>query len=235
MLSIIKEKLFPDKPTAKELARAQRRSLQKQQRALDRELRYVASNEAAIKRSIRSECTAGRQHNAKALAKQVVSSRRAAEHVHKAKSALVGISARGVHMQSQQAMHTAMQTSVEAMARMNESMSPAEASAMARRYQQEMDKASIMEEITEDMLLEGSGDEGDEEADAIVNQTLEEIGLSMKTVVMPVSSPEAPMVARAADESVQGPRGPHDPGEAVAPDTLDELQRRMAALQRGAG
>ncbi|CAF4853309.1 unnamed protein product [Rotaria sp. Silwood1] len=105
------------------------------------------------------------------------------------------------------------------MAKMNKVMNPAQMSKITQQFTQEHTKLGIKEEMMGETLDAAFGEEGDsEEEDAIVNQVLDEIGISMNEKIA-----VAPRVPAAASGMVSNRRQVHDEDA--------EIERMLANLK----
>jgi len=100
-------------------------------------------------------------------------------------------------MASNVRMANAMGTTAKTMAKMNKVMNPEEMSRTTQQFMQEHTKLGITDEMIGETLEAALGQEGDEEEeDAIVNQVLDEIGISLNEKM--ANAPRVPTTATAA-------------------------------------
>ena len=139
-------------------------------------------------------------------------------------------------VKSHEAMASAMKTTTAAMVKMNKAVDAPAINKMMREFEKENMKSEMMQEIMGDMMddvLEADGDA--EEEDKIVNQVLDEIGISFAEEV-----PDAPMLGTGTQlptssgpekvaEAAGGGPGPAPSGNDPA---LSELEERLNNLKR---
>ena len=139
-------------------------------------------------------------------------------------------------VKSHEAMASAMKTTTTAMVKMNKAVDAPAINKMMREFEKENMKSEMMQEIMGDMMddvLEADGDA--EEEDKIVNQVLDEIGISFAEEV-----PDAPMLGTGTQlptssgpekvaEAAGGGPGPAPSGNDPA---LSELEERLNNLKR---
>jgi len=141
-------------------------------------------------------------------------------------------------VKSHEAMASAMKSTTTAMMKMNKAVDAPAINKMMRDFEKENMRSEMMQEIMGDMMddaLEADGDA--EEEDKIVNQVLDEIGISFAEEV-----PDAPMLGTGTQ--IQAPSGAQKVAEAAgggggpgpAPSSndpaLNELEERLNNLKR---
>ncbi|CAM4899789.1 unnamed protein product [Rotaria socialis] len=113
------------------------------------------------------------------LAKQLVKIRNQKAQSFQASGQIQGLATQNTMMASNMRMADTMQATAKTMAKMNKVMNPAQMSRVTQQFTQEHTKLGIKEEMMGETLDAAFGQEGDsEEEDAIVNQVLDEIGIS---------------------------------------------------------
>ena len=137
---------------------------------------------------------------------------------------------------SHEAMASAMKTTTAAMVKMNNAVDAPAINKMMREFEKENMKSEMMQEIMGDMMddvLEADGDA--EEEDKIVNQVLDEIGISFAEEV-----PDAPMLGTGTQlPTSSGPEkvaeaagGGPGPTPSANDPALSELEERLNNLKR---
>lgn len=141
-------------------------------------------------------------------------------------------------VKSHEAMASAMKSTTTAMMKMNKAVDAPAINKMMRDFEKENMRSEMMQEIMGDMMddaLEADGDA--EEEDKIVNQVLDEIGISFADEV-----PDAPMLgtgtqiqtpsgAQKVAEAAGGGGGP-GPAPSANDPALNELEERLNNLKR---
>ena len=122
-------------------------------------------------------------------------------------------------------MADAMKSTAKAMHKMNKAVDVPGINKMMQEFEKENAKTEIMQEIMGDTIDDALGDDAnEEEEDAIVNQVLDEIGISFGEEL-----PEAAMGAPGMKEAA--PSGKVAVAEADDP-ALSELEARLNNLKR---
>ena len=133
-------------------------------------------------------------------------------------------------VKSHHAMSEAMTSTAKAMHKMNKAIDVPAINKMMQEFEKENAKTEIMQEIMGDTIDDAlGGEENEEEEEAVVNQVLDEIGISFgedlpsaaPTGAVGVSEVPTGKVAMAAD----GGGGAADPA-------LSELEARLNNLKR---
>ena len=134
-------------------------------------------------------------------------------------------------VKSHHAMADAMKSTAKAMHKMNKAVDVPAINKMMQDFERENAKTEIMQEIMGDTIDDAlGGEENEEEEDAVVNQVLDEIGISFGED-LPSAAPTAPVgVSEAASPgkvamSASGGGGDMDP-------QLSELEARLNNLKR---
>lgn len=139
-------------------------------------------------------------------------------------------------VKSHEAMASAMKSTTTAMMKMNKAVDAPAINKMMREFEKENMKSEMMQEIMGDMMddvLEADGDA--EEEDKIVNQVLDEIGISFAEEV-----PDAPMLGTGTQlPTSSGPEkvaeaagGGPGPAPSANDPALSELEERLNNLKR---
>lgn len=137
---------------------------------------------------------------------------------------------------SHEAMASAMKTTTAAMVKMNKAVDAPAINKMMREFEKENMKSEMMQEIMGDMMddvLEADGDA--EEEDKIVNQVLDEIGISFAEEV-----PDAPMLGTGTqlptstgpEKVAEAAGGGPGPAPSANDPALSELEERLNNLKR---
>jgi charged multivesicular body protein 2A len=130
-------------------------------------------------------------------------------------------------VKSHQAMAEAMQNTAKAMSKMNKAVDVPTINKMMADFERENTKTEMMQEIMGDALDDAmQGEDNEEEEDRIVNQVLDEIGISfgeeIPNVPLGVQSSQA---ETAPSHKVAEAAGGTDPA-------LSELEARLNNLKR---
>ncbi|KXN70065.1 Snf7-domain-containing protein [Conidiobolus coronatus NRRL 28638] len=164
-----------------EVLRIHQRSLTKAQRELDRERTKLEQQEKKLITDIKKSAKAGQMNACKVQAKDLVRTRK---HIHKfyqMKTQLQAVSLRIQTLRSNQQMAEAMKGASKTMGAMNKRMNLPGIQKIMMDFEKESEIMDMKEEIMNDVMDDVMDDEMDEEeeSDNIVNQVLDEIGISV--------------------------------------------------------
>jgi charged multivesicular body protein 2A len=159
------------------------------------------------------------------IAQDLVRTRQYVTKFIEMRSHLQGCALKLQTVKSHHAMGEAMSSTAKAMHKMNKAVDVKALTKMMAEFEKENAKTEIMQEIMGDTLDDALADENtEEEEDAVVNQVLDEIGVSFGAEL-----PEASLGAPAVQESA----GPGKVAVAAAEDpALTELEARLNNLKR---
>eukprot|EP01036_Dinobryon_divergens_P023256 gene23256-31582_t len=191
----------PEKPL-KEVIRENQRMLKKSIRELEKEIRTLESNEKKLIADIKKSAKANQMSSVKIMAKDLVRTRNYITRFIEMKTHLNAVSLKMQTIKSHDAMAQAMK-------------------GIMADFMKENERAEITEEVIGDTIDDAMADENSEaQEDAIVNQVLDELGISVSESV-----PVAPM----------GPTStPAEPEAEVKRDpALADLQARLNSLNQG--
>jgi len=183
-----------------EQAKAHSRDLRKTDRELVRDRHKLDAEEQRIVNEIRRNAASGNKKAVDILAKQLVKIRNQKAQSLQASGQIQSLATQNTMMASNIKMANAMQSTAKTMAKMNKVMNPAQMTKITQQFTQEHTKLDIKGEMMSETLDAAFGEAGDsDEEDAIVNQVLDEIGISMNEKI--AVAPRVPAAAaRQANE-----------------------------------
>jgi len=171
--------VFSEKPFA-EIVKEQQKQIKKAIRELDREIRQQQTNEKKLKTEIKKIAKEGRLADAKIKAKSLVSTKKFITRFELLKTQLNAASLNLMQVKSAVAMKGAMAGVAKALKTMNNKFQLPELQKIMAEFAKENEKAELTQEMMGDVLDDALGDADDEaEADEVVNQILDELGVSM--------------------------------------------------------
>ncbi|KAJ3107979.1 Charged multivesicular body protein 2A [Phlyctochytrium planicorne] len=216
------EWLFGSRKTPAELLKQHQRALQKAQRDLDRERTKLEQQEKKLIADIKKSAKANQMNACKIMAKDLVRTRRYIQKFYQMKTQLQAVSLRIQTMRSNQAMADAMKGVTKAMRSMNKNVNMPEITKIMMDFEKESEMMDMKEEMMNDAIDDVMEEDADEaEEDAIVNQVLDEIGISLNQAF--ADTPGNKFGQKAAAEA--------QPEPMLADD--DDLQARLANLRKG--
>jgi charged multivesicular body protein 3 len=206
------------KLTLKEQTRKWQRDLRKESRLLDRQIRASQAHEKKIQREIKKYAKKGERSALTILAKDLVKGRRVRDRLYTAKAQLNSVS---MQLQTQMAMSKvagALEQSTSVMQAMSQVVKLPQVTEACRTMAQEMSRAGIIQEMTDDMFEMMEPDDMEDEVEEEVTKVLQEI---MGDVPL---APDGELAVTPIEE----PAG--EMKSDVGNDVELEMERRLAAL-----
>lgn len=220
--------LGKEKPL-KEVLRENKRTINKAVRELDREKASLEKDEKRLVMEIKKAAKENQMQSVKIMAKDLVRTRQHVAKFIEMRSHLQGCALKLQTVKSHQAMAEAMQNTGKAMAKMNKAINVPTITKMMAEFERENAKSEMMQEMMGDAIddaLENDGNE--EEEDKIVNQVLDEIGVSFVEEL-----PEAHGLANPASSNTESPvKIAQAAGGGADDPALSELEARLNNLKR---
>lgn len=181
---------FGKKKPLKEILRENKRMINKAVRELDREKLALEREEKRLTIEIKKNAKAGQMKAVKIMAKDLVRTRQYITKFIEMRSHLQASALKLQTVKSHQAMSEAMQTTAKAMMKMNKVVNVEGIHKMMAEFEKENMKSEMMQEMMTDAMDDAMAEDGDEDEEAlIVNQVLDEIGVSFEGEI-----PDAPAV-----------------------------------------
>ncbi|KAL3895219.1 MAG: hypothetical protein SGCHY_004831 [Lobulomycetales sp.] len=177
--------LFGKRKTPAELMRQHQRALQRAQREMDRERSKLEQQEKKLIIDIKNTAKKGQMGACKVMAMDLVRTRRYIQKFYQMRTQLQAVSLRIQTLRSNQAMAEAMKGVTKAMKTMNKQINLPQIQKIMMDFEQESEILDMKDEMmnvpeTHDTMEDAMGEEDEEEeSDAIVNQVLDEIGISL--------------------------------------------------------
>jgi division protein CdvB (Snf7/Vps24/ESCRT-III family) len=159
-----------------EQKRQQKKELRDATRSCDRVQADLERQEKELERAIKAAAAKNDRDLAKTLATQLVKVRNQKVRAVGAKSKISSITSHANAMQTNNKIAQIMGNSAAVMSQVNQQMQPEKLAMQMGQFQKETAKMEMGESAMNDMFDE-LFEEDDEEADTIMNQVLEEIGL----------------------------------------------------------
>lgn len=191
------------KQTPKEAARAQKRSITRSVRDIDRALVDLDKEEKLAAANAKKFAKSGDTKNAKAQAMAIVRIRNQKSKINQAKGRLNGISAQATVVQANAAVAGAVKGATKTMAKMNKSsaMSGMKAQQTAQRFAMESAKMEMTAEMMDDAMDAMDDEDADEEADDVLAGVLDEIGLDATAQLATAGTAKGKLPAEPTAES----------------------------------
>lgn len=223
---------FAPKPDPVELAKEWKRKLQKEARAIDREITNIKRQEDRAMKECKALAKANRLPAAKILAKEIVRTRKMVERMYMAKAQLNSVSNTLQTSVSMIKMKGCIEKSAEIMGSMNKLVNVKEISETMRDMAREMERAGLVDEIIGE-TMDSMDEEGvDAEADREVDKVITEItaGVLSSAGSAPVRAPPGSSKAAATPAATEAtPTAAAVAAEEEGP-SADDLLRRLQAL-----
>lgn len=204
----------------RELVRKWQASLRSEVRSVERQIRDIQVEERKVKRSIQDAARRGDIPSAKALAREVVQSRRAVGRLYTNKAQIISLSTALTEQLAFIRVAGTLSKSGEAMKLVNDMMKIPELNKSMLEMSKEMMKAGLIDEMMNDAIEGAMGAEDiEEEIDSEVAKVLEEVaGETASQLPKAKARPVAPSrVSEVAPEE--------------ADQELESLQTRLDAVR----
>ncbi|KAK9153893.1 hypothetical protein Sjap_001373 [Stephania japonica] len=225
----VKNMLKP-KPNPQEQLRDWQRRLRQECRSLERQIRDVQREEKNVQKAIREAAKRNDMVSAKALAKEIVRSRRAVNRLYENKAQMNSIS---MHLGESVAIARTvghLSKSAEVMKLVNNLMKAPEVAATMQEFSKEMTKAGVIEEMVNDAVdnaldSEDIEEETEEEVDKVLTELAGETAAELPEAVRRerVKQPAQTAVAAHEDEAIA--EGADDEEE------MEEIRARLAKVR----
>ncbi|WZY75387.1 hypothetical protein YC2023_021771 [Brassica napus] len=164
-------KIIKPKPDPKQRLRDWQRKLRQECRDIERQIRDIEKEERTVQKAIKEAAKRNDMVSAKALAKEIVSSRRTVNKLYENKAHMNSIS---MHLGETIAGTVGnLSKSAEVMKLVNDLMKAPQMAAIMQEFGKEMTKAGVIEEFVSDAIddaldSEGMEEEIDEEVDKVL-------------------------------------------------------------------
>ncbi|XP_037087245.1 LOW QUALITY PROTEIN: charged multivesicular body protein 2a-like [Pollicipes pollicipes] len=174
------EWLFGKRVTPEEMLRKNQRALNRAVRDLDRERMRMDQQEKKVIADIKKMAKAGQMDAVKVMAKDLVRTRRTSRKFMLMKANIQAVSLKITTLKSQNSMAQAMKGVTKAMSTMNRQLKLPEIQKIMMEFEKQSEIMDMKEEMMDDAIDDALGDdEDDEESEAVVNQVLDELGISL--------------------------------------------------------
>ncbi|XP_072957650.1 vacuolar protein sorting-associated protein 24 homolog 1-like isoform X2 [Typha angustifolia] len=221
--------LLKPKPNPQEQLRDWQRRLRKECLNIDRQIRDVQREERNVQKAIKEAAKRNDMGSAKALAKEIVRSRRAVKRLYENKAQLNSVS---MHLGEQVAtVRTVghLSKSAEVMKIVNKLMKAPEVAATMQEFGKEMTKAGVIEEMVNDAVdtaldSEDIEEEIDEEVDKVLAAIAGETISQLPDAARRERVKQTP-VSNATEEREAVAEGVDDDGD------LEEMRARLANVR----
>ena len=207
------------KLTLKEQTKKWQKNLRKESRLLDRQIRKSQSHEKKIMREIKKYAKKGEKSALTILAKDMVKGRQARDRLYTAKAQLNSVA---MQLQTQMAMSKvagALEKSTVMLQCMSKVVNLPQVTDVCRTMAQEMMRAGIIQEMTDDMFEMIEPDDMEDEVEEEVTKIVQEILGEVPTAPQNVLQPAPAVVVQEGEVKT----------EQVDADAMD-MERRLAAL-----
>eukprot|EP01101_Sappina_pedata_P005586 TRINITY_DN2591_c0_g1_i2.p1 TRINITY_DN2591_c0_g1~~TRINITY_DN2591_c0_g1_i2.p1 ORF type:complete len:253 (-),score=100.10 TRINITY_DN2591_c0_g1_i2:85-777(-) len=210
------------------MLRENQRILNKSMREADRQRTTLQNQEKKIVIEIKKLAKQNQIDAARMMAKDLVRTRNQIQKFYKMRAQLQATSLRMQTMSSTAAMTDAMKGATRAMMRMNQSMQLPEMQQMMREFERQSEIMDFKEELMNE-TIDGIGDVDGEEEETqdIIDQVLDEIGISLTSQMSNAPSHSIAQKAQPAKSAVSEggvkPAGPANPANNAGSDNAGGL------------
>ncbi|KAB2033260.1 hypothetical protein E1A91_D04G006900v1 [Gossypium mustelinum] len=220
--------MLKPKPNPQQLLRDWQRKLRQECRNIERQIRDVQREEKSVQKAIREAAKRNDMGSAKALAKEIVMSRKAVNRLYENKAQLNSIS---MHLGESVAIARTvghLSKSAEVMKLVNNLMKAPQMATTMQEFSKEMTKAGVIEEIVNDAVDTALDSEDiEEETEEEVNKVLSEIAGETAAQL-----PEAVRKERARVPTQRETTSHQEEAIAEGADDEEELEEIRARLAR---
>ncbi|XP_010243255.1 PREDICTED: vacuolar protein sorting-associated protein 24 homolog 1-like [Nelumbo nucifera] len=221
--------LLKPKPNPQQQLRDWQRRLKQECRNIERQIRDVQREEKSVQKAIREAAKRNDMVSAKALAKEIVRSRKAVNRLHENKAQMNSIA---MHLGENVAIARTvghLSKSAEVMKLVNNLMKAPEMAATMQEFSKEMTKAGVIEEIVNDAVdtaldSEDIEEETEEEVDKVLTEIAGETAAQLPEAVRRERIKQPAQTVRAAQEEAIA-EGADDEEE------LEEIRERLARVR----
>jgi division protein CdvB (Snf7/Vps24/ESCRT-III family) len=198
-------------------------TLQSNQRDMDREIRELDRQEKQVVLELKQRAKVATNSNdstVKALAKQLVQIRQQREKLQGTKAQLGAMGMHATVTASQIAAASAIGSVTESMKVANQAMDVKQTTKIMTEFQRQNERIAATGEMMDDMLASAfDGDEVEEEAEAVTQQVLAELGVELDSQMVGLNAPSK----KPENELTQEEQDALD-------DVLPDLKARLNAL-----
>ncbi|XVE68791.1 hypothetical protein DITRI_Ditri09bG0098600 [Diplodiscus trichospermus] len=222
--------MLKPKPNPQQLLRDWQRKLRQECRNIERQIRDVQREEKSVQKAVREAAKRNDMGSAKALAKEIVMSRKAVNRLYENKAQLNSIS---MHLGESVAIARTvghLSKSAEVMKLVNNLMKAPEMAATMQEFSKEMTKAGVIEEIVNDAVdtaldSEDIEEETEEEVDKVLSEIAGETAAQLPEAVRKERVRVHAQREKTFHQEEAIPEGADDEEE------LEELRARLARVR----
>ncbi|XP_057456082.1 vacuolar protein sorting-associated protein 24 homolog 1 [Lotus japonicus] len=222
--------ILKPKPNPQQLLRDWQRKLRQECRNVERQIRDIQREEKSVQKAIREAAKRNDMGSAKALAKELVRSRKTVNRLHENKAQLNSIS---MHLGESVAIARTvghLSKSAEVMKLVNDLMKAPQMAVTMQEFSKEMTKAGVIEEMVNDAVdsaldSEDIEDEIEEEVDKVLTAIAGETAAELPEAVRKEKVRQPAQSVRAAEEEEAIAEGVDDEEE------MEEIRARLAKVR----
>jgi charged multivesicular body protein 2A len=236
--------IFGEEKPLKEVIRENQRMIKKSIRELEKEIKSLESNQKKLEADIKKHAKMGQMSAVRVMAKDYVRTKNYVTKFIEMKTHLNAVSLKMQTVKSHQAMADAMKGVTVALGKMNKKMNLPALQKIMAEFMKENEKAEITQEIMGDAIDDAMEEEGSaEEEGAIVNQVLDELGISameatpavpiggLKTEAKAAEVSAPAMVGAVGNGTAGGNSGGGGGGNGGGDGGVGDLEARLAQLK----
>jgi charged multivesicular body protein 2A len=221
--------MFGKNKTLKEILRENKREITRAVRELDREKVQLEREEKRLTMEIKKAARENQMTAVKIMAKDLVRTRQHIAKFIEMRSHLQGAALKLQTVKSHEAMASAMQNTAKAMAKMNKHVNVQTITKMLADFERENARTEMMQEVMGDAMDDAlADDDAEDEEDRVVNQVLDEIGITFGEELPQTAGlgkPETAEQEAAPAKVATAAGGADDPA-------LSDLEARLNNLKR---
>eukprot|EP01080_Neovahlkampfia_damariscottae_P009938 gene9938-2259_t len=165
-----------EKKNERQIQREQKRGIEKEARTMEKEKQRLQQEEQKMVSEMKNALRKGDQYSAKLIAKNIVQVREQQQRLTKMGSTMNAMKYKATTAGANQTLLNSMAKTNKVMDSVNAKMDPKQMNDVMMNFQKQNAKMDISDEMLDD-LMDGLGEEDEEEVDNAVSQVLDEIGV----------------------------------------------------------
>eukprot|EP01125_Pyxidicula_operculata_P022213 TRINITY_DN8963_c0_g1_i1.p1 TRINITY_DN8963_c0_g1~~TRINITY_DN8963_c0_g1_i1.p1 ORF type:complete len:225 (+),score=61.58 TRINITY_DN8963_c0_g1_i1:46-720(+) len=191
-MSVLSNLFAPEKkqPSPEEMLKANKKSVSRSKRQMDREVMALERQEKKVEQEIRMLAKQGQTKSARIMAKEIVRIRKQKEQLLKTKVTLGAVQTKSETARANLAMQKAFSSATKTMATVNAMNSPEKLHQTMMNYEKQSQMMDMNEEMLDELLDDS---EEEEEAEQLVDAVFEEIGIELNSQL--VDAPKTKLAA----------------------------------------
>jgi len=195
--------VFGEQKTMKEQIREQKRMVERSVRGLERDRANLERDEKKLVGEIKKQAKAGQMKSVKIMAKDLVRIRKHQEKFVNLTAQLRAISLQMTSMASTHALTDSMKKITQSMVALNKATNMPELTRIMQEFAKQSESMDMKQEMIGEVLDDSVDEDDEKETDLIVNQVLDELGVSLAEGLVDAPGKKLQVASAAAAEEVK--------------------------------